>query len=89
MHLNMSKGLPVLLFFLALLTPGCTSKWVVDKHMVETALQWPQPPNKPKIRQVMTMRGFQEEGTSLKTIFAGKGEGTISQPVSIRQIRHS
>lgn len=51
--------------------------------MAETALQWPQPPNKPKIRQVMTIRGFQEEGTSLKTIFAGKGEGTISQPVAI------
>jgi DNA-binding beta-propeller fold protein YncE len=77
---NFVKGLALLILISAC---GCTSKWVMDAHMTATRLQWPNPPNNPKVKQIFTITGFREEGTSVNTIFSGKGDSRISQPVAV------
>jgi len=80
---KMSRGVWALTCLIALLLAGCASRWVVDTQPRESQLQWPQSPLKPKILQLMAINGFREEGTSLKTIFSGRGEQKLIRPVAV------
>lgn len=72
------------LFCLAILvSSGCSVKWTMDVPPPGNQLVWPQPPEKPKIRHISTIRGFKEKGISLKSVFVGKGEDKLIQPVAI------
>jgi len=72
------------LFCLAVLvTTGCAAKWAMDTRPSEGRLVWPQAPEKPKIRHLMTMTGFKERGASLKMAIFGKGEDRLMQPVAV------
>jgi len=65
------------------LTAGCASKWAMDVQPSEARLVWPQAPEKPKVRHLATIRGFNERGGSLKVVFFGKGEDRLIQPVAV------
>jgi DNA-binding beta-propeller fold protein YncE len=69
--------------FCLLFLSGCATRWVMDIQPRETQLQWPNPPEKPKILQFQTIRGFREEGTSLKTVFTGRGDERLAGPVAV------
>jgi len=81
--LLMKKGFSAFLCAAAVLGLGCTTKWVSDVEKPEAQLQWPYPPARAKVKHVMTITGFKETGTSLKTIAFGKEENKIAQPVAV------
>jgi DNA-binding beta-propeller fold protein YncE len=62
---------------------GCASKWAMEGGISKELLVWPQAPEKPKIRHVMTIQGFKEMGGSLKAVFVGKGENMLIHPVAV------
>ena len=67
----------------ALLTTGCSRKWVMDSQPPEAGLVWPQAPEKPRIRHLGTITGFRERGVSLKSLVFGKGEDRLVNPVAV------
>jgi len=67
----------------ALLATGCASKWAMNIQPSEARPVWPQAPEKPRIRHLMTITGFKEQGASMKTLFLGKGEDKFMSPVAV------
>jgi DNA-binding beta-propeller fold protein YncE len=55
----------------------------MDSGVSKERLVWPQPPEKPRVRHVMTIQGFKEKGGSLKAFIVGKGEHMLIQPVAV------
>jgi DNA-binding beta-propeller fold protein YncE len=49
----------------------------------EAPLQWPFPPAKAKVEYAMTVAGFKETGTSLRTIVFGKEDYKFARPVAV------
>ena len=79
----MKKGFTVFLCIAAFVSSGCATKWMMDVRKPETPLQWPFPPAKAKVEYTMTITGFKETGTSLKTIVFGREGHTFSRPVAV------
>jgi sugar lactone lactonase YvrE len=46
-------------------------------------LQWPQSPEKARIRYIMAVKGFRETGTTLKGVLFGKKEGMLLRPIAV------
>jgi len=67
----------------AFVAAGCVSKWAMDSSASEARLVWPQAPEQPKIRHLVTINGFKERGVSLKRLFVGKGEDRLIRPVAV------
>jgi len=81
--MNRMRMLRAVFCLAALLATGCTSRWVMDVQSSSTQLLWPQLPEKPKVRHLMTIRGFKEEGASVSTLIFGKSEDRLIMPVSV------
>jgi len=79
----MTKVVRALFFLAAFVATGCASKWAMNVQPSEARSVWPQAPEKPRIRHLMTITGFKEQGASLKTLFLGKGENTLVSPVAV------
>jgi len=76
---KMNRALP-LIFCLAAVR-GCASRWANGRPGLRRAgSNGPGPPEKPRIRHVLTVTGFKEEGISVKTLVFGKSEGRLSRP---------
>jgi DNA-binding beta-propeller fold protein YncE len=77
-------GLKVVLLFLAFLAiSGCGSpKWALNSDLSETHLYWMEAPRKAKLTHVMSIKGFDETGTSVRTIIFGKSKITLARPVA-------
>ena len=82
-RLKMVKRVHIFLLATALLTAGCASKWAMEIQHPTSRIQWPPAPNEARVQQVMTIRGFKETGTSLKTIVFGRGAEKIAQPIAV------
>jgi len=67
----------------AFVATGCASKWAMNVQPSETRPAWPQAPEKPRIRHLMTIAGFKERGVSLKRLLFGKGEDQLIRPVAV------
>ena len=73
----------VLLFLVLLTTSGCaSSRWALDSDLSETHLYWMEAPRKAKLTHVMSIKGFEETGTSVRTIIFGKSKSTLERPVA-------
>jgi DNA-binding beta-propeller fold protein YncE len=79
----MTKPMRLFFYLAILVSSGCSVKWTMDVPPPGKPLVWPQPPEKPKIRHIQTIRGFKEKGISLKSVFVGKGEDKLLQPVAV------
>ncbi|MEW6117901.1 MAG: 6-bladed beta-propeller [Nitrospirota bacterium] len=66
-----------------ILATGCSTKWVMDADVSETQQLWVQEPRIPKARHVLTIRGFKETGTSLKSVLFGKRGHPLLRPVAV------
>lgn len=64
------------------LLSGCASKWVINDQPLEGQVQWPRPPEIARVQHVRTIVGFNETGTSLKTVIFGKGEEKFIRPIA-------
>lgn len=70
-----------LLVFLA--AAGCAaSKWALDSDVSEKQLYWMETPDSAKIKHFMSIKGFGETNSSIKTFFFGKGKSTLDRPVA-------
>lgn len=65
MNLRINRILFAVFCLAALVATGCTSRWVMDVQPSNVPMAWPQPPEKPKVRYLMTIRGFKEQGASV------------------------
>ncbi len=55
----------------------------MDLRPGEYGLQWPQPPEKVRVRHIMTIMGAKEEGISLKSIVSGKSDDRFIRPLTV------
>jgi len=68
----------------AFVASGCSRKWVMDSQLSEERLVWPQVPGEePRLRHIATVTGFMERGVSVKSIFFGKSENQLINPVAV------
>jgi DNA-binding beta-propeller fold protein YncE len=81
----MTKTLSISFFLIVLLTGGCASRWVMETPPLESQLQWPLPPVKPRVRESRIIQGFKEENTTLRTFITGRGENLLVQPVAVTE----
>ena len=65
----MKNKLVLVLCLSAVLTLGCAHKWDLKVQPPAAQLVWPRPPEEPRVRYVMTIKGFREKGESLKGFF--------------------
>jgi len=79
----LNKKLCILICLAALFASGCAQKWALDAQSLEAQLAWPQPPEKQRIRHVMTIRGFREKGGNVKGFLFGKGSSSLIKPVAV------
>ncbi|MGC2063428.1 MAG: 6-bladed beta-propeller [Thermodesulfovibrionales bacterium] len=68
---------------MVLLTAGCASKWAMDTRQADYRMQWPPMPNEARVQQVMTISGFTEKGTSLKSLVFGRDTAALVRPVAV------
>jgi len=81
------SGLLFTFYFLLCLT-GCSSQWSIRAEESVTNLQWPAPPEQPKVRFLMSVKGFDRERsaqTVLKTLVYGlqNEENNFGLPVAV------
>ena len=79
-HVVLTMGLPCLLS--ALILAGCASHWEIHTDSSDTQFLWPTLPEKPRIKYVMSVKGFDEVGMSLKSILLGKASRGLARPVA-------
>ena len=80
--------LPVFFVASLLLCSACASKWSMKTEPEEAQIQWPQSPEPPKVRHVMSLNGFKETGASFGSIvrsiiFGGTEDQDITRPVAV------
>jgi DNA-binding beta-propeller fold protein YncE len=81
--MSMRRGFFLSLCIVAIFISGCASKWAMETRDTDIRLQWPPAPNEARVQQIMTISGFKETGTSLKTVAFGKDVKKLSQPVAV------
>ena len=86
-HLKMVKRLQIFFLAIALLSAGCATTWTSITDPQEIRLKWPNPPEKTRIEYLTSLKGFREEGTSLKNLVYGKEEGKLMRPVAVAAAR--
>lgn len=79
----MRKKLFILLLSAALITSGCASKWAIKTETPQTAPAWPDQPNKPWIKHVLSLKGFYEQNAPLKELIFGSGNILLQKPVAM------
>ena len=82
-HLTMVKRLQLFFLAMALLSAGCATTWTSITDSEETRLKWPNPPEMTRVEYVTSLKGFREEGTSLKSVIYGTEEGRLMRPVAV------
>lgn len=85
--MSMRRGICMSLCIVAIFISGCASKWAMETRDTDVRLQWPLPPNETRVQQIMTISGFKETGTSLKTVAFGKDFKKLAQPVAVAKGR--
>jgi len=85
---ELRNGLFVLSVAAVVLCGGCASKWSMKTDPEQSEVQWPQPPASPKVRHIMTLRGFRETGVSFgavlrSIVFGGTPDQEIARPVAV------
>jgi DNA-binding beta-propeller fold protein YncE len=87
----LSRVAGLLCGFLALtFLAGCAAKWTMNSEQEGAPLEWPQPPETPRVRYLMSIKGFRETGASLsrtvRSIVYGKGEvDDIIKPIAVSE----
>ena len=76
------KRLRLIVICIALFASACTSQWAMKTETSGTQFLWPVLPEKPMIKYVMSVKGFEENNTSLKTILMGRGSYNLARPVA-------
>lgn len=71
---------------LALFT-GCASTWVLDADPSDGRIEWTDAAGRPRVRHLMTVKGFRESGMSAgsvvrRIIFGRSRDGALIQPVA-------
>ena len=80
---RLSRRLLIVFFFASLVTAGCiSSKWMLDSDISEKQLYWMEAPGVAKIKHFMSIKGFDETGSSIKTFIFGRGKSEIELPVA-------
>ncbi len=76
------KILRLAIIGIALFTAACTSQWAMKTESSDTQFLWPVLPEKPRIKYVMSIKGFEENNASLKTFLMGRGSYGLARPVA-------
>ncbi|MBI4685642.1 MAG: 6-bladed beta-propeller [Nitrospirae bacterium] len=79
----MKKGLTIVLFLIILLTAGCASKWALNTDFSVRQLLWLKSPKTPKVKYLMSVKGFEETNTTLRSLLYGKGKSVIVRPIAV------
>jgi DNA-binding beta-propeller fold protein YncE len=69
-----------LLWLLGLFLAGCATTWSLNTGLSDRALQWPYPPEKPKVSFLMSLEGFKREDSAqslLRAVAFGSGSGDV------------
>lgn len=69
------------------LLAGCAAKWAADTEVSESQVLWVQEPRTPKVKHVMSLKGFRQTGVSLGTVLFGKSADRLRQPVAAAAAR--
>jgi DNA-binding beta-propeller fold protein YncE len=70
------------LIAIALLATACTSQWAMKTESSGTQVLWPALSEKPRVKYVQSINGFEQTGTSVKSLIFGKAESRLLQPVT-------
>lgn len=78
----LSSAATLCLLGFLLTTAGCASQWAMNTDASDTQFLWPALPEKPRIKYVMSVKGFDEAGTTLKSVLFGKASRGLARPVA-------
>src|ERR1700690_3009753 len=67
---------------IALFTAACTPQWTMKTESSSTQFLWPVLPEQPRIKYVMSIKGFEENNSSLKTFILGRDSHILARPVA-------
>ncbi len=78
------KTVPFTLILLAFLaTAGCaSSNWALDSDVSGKQLYWMEAPRSAKVKHFMSITGFEEKNSSIRTFLFGRGKSLLERPVA-------
>ncbi len=73
----------MVLFLISFAITGCfSSKWTLNSDTSEKQLYWMEAPGTAKIKHFMSIKGFEEANSSIRTFIFGKGKSDLDLPVA-------
>src|SRR5208337_1389415 len=80
--------LVLLLLLVFLSVVGCGSpKWTLQSDTSEKQLYWMEAPRSAKVKHFMSIKGFEEANSSIRTFLFGSGKSTLERPVAFASAR--